>query len=179
LRGDRVSHAYSININGAVVGDFRDAKSKDGAHVFLYSRGRVLDLQTLLPPGSPLKLQTAVGINTLGQILVNGRVFYSPTRSAVRAFLLTPVSMAPKLRLTGPATITTSQSAVVIHGHGIGKITSLSYYKDGDTSKLLPISGTKSWRFQPHLKPGKNTFTIRAHGSRGDSAPLVVTVVRN
>jgi probable HAF family extracellular repeat protein len=179
LKGDRASYAYAINTSGQIVGTFRDAKKKDGAHAFLYSKGLTLDLQTLLAAGTKWKLETAVGINDAGQIIGNGRVYYSPTRSAARAFLLTPAHLAPKLRLTGVPNITTSQPMVTIHGRGIGKITSLSYYKDGNASKSYPISGTKSWRFQTHLHSGKNTFTIRAHGSRGDSAPLVVTVVRS
>jgi probable HAF family extracellular repeat protein len=65
-----------------VVGRSQNAGSEMRA--FLYS-GSMLDLNSLLPPGSGWTLVDATGINNAGQITGTGL-----SQGQVRAFLLTP-----------------------------------------------------------------------------------------
>jgi probable HAF family extracellular repeat protein len=89
LGGD-YSYAYGINASGQVVGQSRTAAGS--LDPFLYTDGRMLDLNSLLPLASPFALWNAVGINDAGQVLVLG--------AGNRSFVLTP-STAPE-----PASLT-------------------------------------------------------------------------
>src|SRR5262249_9219370 len=75
--------AYAINNRRQIVGT-------GGDHAFLWENGRMQDLETLIPPGSGWRLNSANGISDNG--LIVGEGFYN---SHVRGFLLTPITAAP------------------------------------------------------------------------------------
>jgi probable HAF family extracellular repeat protein len=77
---DIVSYATAVNDLGQVVGISRTGKGT--MDPFLYTGGRMIDLNSLLPPGSPFTLTSADGINDAGQIIAGS--------SDGRSFLLTP-----------------------------------------------------------------------------------------
>jgi probable HAF family extracellular repeat protein len=69
--GGSFSEARGINDAGEIVGSSFLA---DGAtrHAFLYSNGKMVDLNTLLPAGSQWELQDAFGINRQGMVVGEG-----------------------------------------------------------------------------------------------------------
>jgi len=91
LDGDSTSSANSINDNGQIVGL---SQSDTGSRAFLYEKGQMHDLNSLIDPESPLvglvSLEEAVGISTNGWIAVNGTDSRDP--GWTRAFLLIPAS---------------------------------------------------------------------------------------
>lgn len=82
------SFATSINNKGQVVGYSRSDRGGSD-RPFLYSDGKMRDLNNLIPANSNYEMVGGLGINDAGQILVNGST--KPQREP-RAFLLTPVS---------------------------------------------------------------------------------------
>lgn len=83
-------HSYqtdvrAINNQGQIVGssDFHVGNS----HAFLYSHGKMTDLNNLIPAGSGWILESANGINDKGQIAGTGSHNHK-----TRAFVLTPLS---------------------------------------------------------------------------------------
>ena len=66
LPGDFNSGALSINDKGDVVGVSNDTSG--GARAFLWQNGVMHDLNTLIPPNSPMVLLFAAGIDSSGQI---------------------------------------------------------------------------------------------------------------
>jgi probable HAF family extracellular repeat protein len=71
LPGDACSNAYFINSRGQIVGT---SENRDlchisvGEHAFLWEHGHMIDLNTLVPPGTQLQLTYAVAINDEGEI---------------------------------------------------------------------------------------------------------------
>ena len=70
---DRSSNAYNVNSHGQVVGTSEDRAHMligVGEHAFLSENGGpIVDLNTLIPPGSSLQLTYAVGIHDAGEIV--------------------------------------------------------------------------------------------------------------
>lgn len=89
------SQGFAINALGQIVGR-SDYENGNGApHAFLYTDGRLTDLNKLLPADSGWTLREATGINDAGQIV--GNAYW---HSMGRGFLLTPQSFtAPSLRI--------------------------------------------------------------------------------
>ena len=91
LAGDATSSANSINARGQIVGL---SQSDTASRAFLYEKGQMQDLNSLIDPASPLAglvtLQEAVSISANGWIAVNGTDSRDP--GWTRAFLLTPSS---------------------------------------------------------------------------------------
>ncbi|MBL8377776.1 MAG: DUF3466 family protein [Burkholderiales bacterium] len=92
--GGSFSHAWDINAVGQVVGSAAKPSLVPGAmppevsHAFLYENGTMIDLNTLLPPGSSFRsLDIAFGINDFGAIAGSG----TRLDGSVGAFVLTPV----------------------------------------------------------------------------------------
>jgi probable HAF family extracellular repeat protein len=86
---DPNSQAYSINSRGQVVGSSFDCCANFGTdlHGFLWEDGGpIVDLNTLVPPGSGVTITSAFDINDRGEIAVGG--FNS--QGDHRAFLLIP-----------------------------------------------------------------------------------------
>lgn len=73
----------ALNASGVVVGTAGSAIST--SHAFVLRDGMNLDLNGLIPGNSGVILDQAVGINGVGQIIVNGRIGFE-----FHAFLLTP-----------------------------------------------------------------------------------------
>jgi probable HAF family extracellular repeat protein len=82
--GGTWSAALGINTAGQVVGWSTTAGGSN--HAFLYTGGQMVDLNTLLHPGSGFTLTSASGINDKGQIAAQG--------SNGHGYLLTPESVA-------------------------------------------------------------------------------------
>ena len=82
--GGAYSEALGINNAGQVVGSATLAGDQE-RHAFLYSGGRLIDLNSLLPPGSGWLLFQARAINDAGQIVGAGML-----GGRQRAFLMTP-----------------------------------------------------------------------------------------
>lgn len=81
------SLASGINNRGQVVGFSEDAAADDPSAVaVLWESGRIIDLNTVIPAGSPLFLMEAAAINDRGEIGGWGRL----ANGEHRAFLLTP-----------------------------------------------------------------------------------------
>jgi probable HAF family extracellular repeat protein len=70
--GDACSFAYSVNARSQVVGTSEDrvlCSIPTGGHAFLWQNGGpMVDLNTLIPPGSALQLTFALAINDRGEI---------------------------------------------------------------------------------------------------------------
>jgi probable HAF family extracellular repeat protein len=90
--GDPCSAAHSINAKGQVVGEsspscFGIDSNLPGVHGFLWENGGpMVDLNTLLPPGSGIDLATGVSINDRGEINGEGVL----PNGDIHAFLLIP-----------------------------------------------------------------------------------------
>jgi probable HAF family extracellular repeat protein len=70
---DQCSYARSINAKGQVIGNsVADCANNSGIRPFLWDDGSIFDLNTLIPPGSPLVLQFAQNINDRGEIVAFG-----------------------------------------------------------------------------------------------------------
>ncbi len=87
LPGARASEAYGVNEAGQVVGT--SWVPGDGPHAVLWDGGQVIDLNDVIGPDSPWKLQVARAINESSQIVGYGRL-----DGRTRAFLLTPAADA-------------------------------------------------------------------------------------
>jgi probable HAF family extracellular repeat protein len=72
--GDPCSFAQGINDRGQAVGDSTpsDCVQFNTSRAFLWENGSIADLNTLVPPNSPLYLIYAYTINNRGEIAVNG-----------------------------------------------------------------------------------------------------------
>jgi len=72
LPGDSCSNAYYVNSKGQIVGTSEDRAhclALVGEHAFLWEDGGpMVDLNTLIPPNSSLRLTYAVAINGRGEI---------------------------------------------------------------------------------------------------------------
>jgi probable HAF family extracellular repeat protein len=91
LGGDSI--AWGISNNGEIVGGSYLANGSE--HAFLFTDGKMIDLNTLLSP-SVASLYTVVvadGINNHGQIAASGYLDSNPSYS--QAFLLTPAPSVP------------------------------------------------------------------------------------
>jgi probable HAF family extracellular repeat protein len=85
--GGTASQALALNDLGEVVG-FADTAA-GARHAFLYSNGVLVDLNSLLPPGSGWVLGQATGINDSGQIVGEGII-----NGQTHGFLLSPLAPA-------------------------------------------------------------------------------------
>jgi probable HAF family extracellular repeat protein len=100
LPGFPDSFGNAVNAFGQVVGTLITAGGEI-THAFLYSNGRMTDLNDLIPAGSGFTfLASASGINDAGQITGTG----TTSSGATQAFLLTPVPEPPGLVLLGIGT---------------------------------------------------------------------------
>ena len=86
LPGHRLSRALDVNNAGTAVGFSVDAGFVDQRAV-LWSGGGIVDLNSLLPPGTDWFLEVATAVNDSGAIVGYGRRAGVPGR---RAFLLVP-----------------------------------------------------------------------------------------
>ena len=86
--GGLQSYAAGINAAGQAVGEAEFGATDDPrrVHAFLYTEGKMVDLNALLSPHSGWELLAANGINNKGQIVGSGRV-----HGELHAFLLTPL----------------------------------------------------------------------------------------
>jgi probable HAF family extracellular repeat protein len=69
---DQCSFATGINAEGQIVGGSKPDCSTDPTRAFLWEDGSIFDLNALIPPGSPLYLQSTYTINDRGEIAGEG-----------------------------------------------------------------------------------------------------------
>ena len=79
----------AVNNKGQVVGE--DLTDRTKTHAFLYSDGKMIDLNTTIDPASGWHLSHAFGINDSGQIAGTGE----NKAGQSHAFLLTPITSTP------------------------------------------------------------------------------------
>jgi probable HAF family extracellular repeat protein len=96
LAGDVMSVANDINAQGQVVGVSCDANYN--CRAFLWDHGVMIDLNSLIPPDSPLYLTYGAGINDRGEISGTAVDKNDPNPNATTAFLAIP---APTAQIAG------------------------------------------------------------------------------
>ena len=94
LPGDVSSATGDINAKGQVVGASCDANFN--CRAFLWDKGVMTDLNSLIPPDSPLYLYFGAGINDRGEIA--GTAFLKSNPNEQPAFLAIP---APAAQIAG------------------------------------------------------------------------------
>lgn len=94
LPGGTNSDASGVNDLGQIVGAASTAKERP-YHAFLYEKGRMYDLNDLIPQGGGWELITANAINDKGQIAGYGYFSGGAAAGHPRAFLLKPAGEAP------------------------------------------------------------------------------------
>ena len=99
LSGDLASNAISINEGGSVVGVSLDANFNPRA--FLWRKGVMTDLNTLVVGNSPLYLLTACSINSRGEITGLGLT----STGEIHTYLATPKHGAEIGETTSPAAV--------------------------------------------------------------------------
>jgi probable HAF family extracellular repeat protein len=87
VAGDTCSESYDINSQGQIVGESGDCNGIVLGHAWLWENsGPLIDLNTLIPPGSEIQLTHSVSINDRGEISGDG---VQPTGDQ-HAFVLIP-----------------------------------------------------------------------------------------
>ena len=81
------SQPFGINNRDQIVGSYT-TQTQGLSSAFLYSNGLFIDLNRLLPAGSPWELVTAVGINDAGQIVGIGYLNGNHSQGANQIFLM-------------------------------------------------------------------------------------------
>ncbi len=199
LQGDISSVANAINNSGSVVG-FSSSEPPDftlelaalfyppasNYHAFLYSGGKMYNLNNQLVNGAGWQLSFATGINNAGQIVGTG-YFEAPGAATVqRAFLLTPVPAASIGSIVGggfstPAVTNISPNGVItIFGNGLAA-SPVGLVQSDIVNNELPTnlggtcveSGTTKWGLS-YVSPGQVNVVV---GSLPSSGTVPVTVV--
>jgi probable HAF family extracellular repeat protein len=145
LSGASTGRAWSINNSGQVAGEV--IIPNVGRHGYIWQNGTITDLNDLLPAGSNWVIQSARGINDLGQIVGYG----SHNGSARSAFIMTPNSR--QLTALGPAKIWVGLK----NSDGVGiKFDLLAeVYKDGvlvSSGQIDSVAGGSSGFNNAHLQ---------------------------
>lgn len=103
LPGDLFSFAFGINERGKVVGMSCDASFN--CRAFIWQRGVMTDLNTLIPSSSTLYLTIGASINNAGQITGYG---FEQSTGDLPAYVATPTDRRgahPSVRVTLPANV--------------------------------------------------------------------------
>lgn len=88
--GGQYSYANGINNAGDIVGSSWIA-GDTASHAFLYTDGKMLDLNTVAPMPPGLYLAGAEDINSQGQILADGDAYGPNSSLDFMTYLLTPI----------------------------------------------------------------------------------------
>ena len=113
LQGRTSTLAQAINNLGQIVGDAIDAT---GSHAVLFSGGKAIDLDSLLPMNSGWSLNDARGINDQGQIVGYG----TNPQGQQHAYLLSPFTSPPADPPPGGAAVPEPSGLVLMALAGVG-----------------------------------------------------------
>jgi probable HAF family extracellular repeat protein len=173
--GGGYSAAFGVNRGGQVVGESfaKEVKGRQILHGFLYTNGKMIDLDSAVNDPA-WTIRSARGINDFGQIVVNGVL--KANSQIEHALLLTPASLAPRIKVRGPLFRETVNPHPVVRGRASGEVTSMTY-QVGEHGVQLKARGTTNWSFQAPTGRAK-VFLVRAVGPRGASEPVRITIHR-
>jgi probable HAF family extracellular repeat protein len=90
--GGPISRAIDINNLGQIVGDASNVEGSNVTVPFVYSDGRMRNLNDLIPANSSWYLSSVEGINNAGQIVGTGTIQDPERNYPVHAFLLNPIA---------------------------------------------------------------------------------------
>lgn len=171
-----VSNFYTDRVLG-----FHDAVNKpNGALADVVLGQTAFDLVVNYVPftASSLSSPQQIATDADGSIWVanSGRVLrFHPAAAATPK----PTPARPTLALSGKARLHTSQVKISVAGSAAGAagLTRVEYRAGKGGERVA--SGTTAWKFTATLKPGKNTFFVRAVDALGQtSAETKIVVVR-
>lgn len=161
------SIAYAINDNGSIVGNLYrgDPATEPPARAFLHTPDRgMVDLNTLVDPGSGMTLETAFAINDAGQIVGSAITAERETH----AYLLTP-RPAPVVNVV--ATVPQALEAGRVKGE-------FTFSRSADTDLSAPLTvaylpgGSATGGVQYQILPGFITIPAGATAARVKVKPL-------
>jgi len=170
--GGASSLAFDVNSAGHVVGAADIALPDDGwSRAFLYRDGRMVDLNTLIPPDSGWVLYEATGINDAGQIVGSGDQGY---------FLLTPITnQPPTVTLGGPLDVDEGGSLILTATATDPENEALTYEwdLDGDGTYETPSpDGSATFSAASLDGPHTRTVGVRVTDPGGLEAAATATV---
>ena len=160
--GGFISYAYGINSSGIIVGQstipFEDG---GGFHAFIYQKGKMIDLNSLVQARTGLVLTDARAINDKGQIACNGSL-----NGANHAFLLDPVDKTPTFKITATA-----------DPSGKGSVRGGGTYKKGRTINLTATAKNGA-KFVKWTENGKTVSTKKVYSFKVTKARKLVAHFR-
>jgi probable HAF family extracellular repeat protein len=138
LPGLPVSLANGINNKGQVVGFSQDANGDTLSSVpFIWQDGVLTDLNTLIPPNSPLFLLEALGINDRGQIAGYGLL----SNGEIHAYLLNPCETE-----AGESCVDSDEAATAAAPRSSAPI--INRPATSAQSRVAPRENAAAWRAQ-------------------------------
>ena len=163
--GGSNSYANDINDSGQVVG-YSETDS-GGQLAFLYENGQMIGLDTrLVPEDRSWQLQTAVGINNGGEIVVFNSSHDGDGVDISHALLVTPTSYTPPPNITSPNKTNTydSDGSFSVSGSAIAGSTVKLY--DGNAEVGSATASTSgNWEHRPH-RCGRREAHLHRHSHR-------------
>ena len=178
LTGDVNSLALGINDAGDVVGASLDAMFNPRA--YLWKNGAMTDLNTLIPPGSPLSLLTACSITSREEIIG----FAVDSKGNIHGYVATPsdgVSSNATSAVVTPLSLTTNQASLVLDGSGsTSALGNLRYQftavPGGREAFLVQTPSDPKATIEFASGPGLYLVQLTVTDARGDTAnsPIVM-----
>ena len=155
LEGDCASFALANNAQGQVLGESYSCDGT-GRRTFLWDKGAIIDLNTVIPPGSNLQLAFATNINDRGEIVGRGLppgCFEDEfSRTCGHAFLLIPCDPAAAEGCQGNADAAPEIKSVVANRN----VTTASPSPHSDPQKTKELVDRLRARLAPRV-PKRST----------------------
>ncbi len=155
--GGTNSYAYGINSAGTIVGA-AEALGSTQNRAFIYQKGRMIDLNTLIPANTGIFLAEARGINDAGQIAVTG----GNAKGQIHAFRLDPVPPVASYKIKATAS---PSSKGAVKGAGT--------YQAGKTATLT-ATAKKGFKFLQWTENGKKVSSKKTYSFKVTKARTLV-----